>query len=622
MSNMHPLLCPLNSALGCFKIHRRRSRDERVHSTLYSPKSDFATGITKKLRRRYSLGFDIEKQFLPQNEIVNVLTKDVIREIIRQKLKAQDIELNNLVGIISGTDPKTTPEKLIKIFAILVLIDRVEYIREFIKAKLWDRDLPFTKKRDLYRPLPSYDQEDKLHMFFDYQWHVDIPTFDLAPDEVHKKRFHNLTRLPFLETEVKSYGGQGEVSKVKVHPAHICGRNVEPPLVAVKRFDKAHRDRWNDEIKALTRYSGSNSGHAHLVKLLAAYEWGEKGLYLIFPLAEGNLADFWKGKSSRSPSFKDACWLVEQCRGITAGLCKIHSHDSWPGAKLGRHGDIKPENILWFTDSSDQGRLLVADFTLARFHTTATVNNTIPGKGGYTQTFRPPEVDFAFETQAAQRYDVWSLGCVLLEFIAWYLLGYDAIREKTYNDDRGQQRQGFNDARVEDDDCHTGFREDKYFNGTHSDSGHSIIVKQSVMEWVELLHGSKHCSEAMHTLLEIIIHSMLVINPAERCTMQEVLAQFNTVHTKINDVEYTYHGVPRTELGDEPKHPDFKRGVAELEETYQTLAFGDSRANPRTSAPSIPGDHVMNSDYQKVAHLFSDDLSQDEDTTASLLAKP
>ncbi|KAK9414557.1 putative Protein kinase domain-containing protein [Seiridium unicorne] len=536
---------------------------------------------------------DIEKQFLPQNEIVNVLTKDVIREILRQKLMIQDIELNNLVGKISGTGSGTKQTELIKIFAILVLIDRVDYIQEFIKAGFCDKDLPFTNKGDLY---PSND--------------------------VHEKRFHNLTRLPFLETEVKSYGGQGEVSKVTIHHAHIYGHSLKHSLVAVKRFDKAHRDHWNDEIKALTRYSGSNTGHAHLIKLLAAYEWGEKGLYLIFPLAEGNLADFWKGKSSRSSSFKDACWLIEQCRGITAGLCKIHSHDSWPGDKLGRHGDIKPENILWFRDSSvDQGLLLVADFTLARFHTTATVNNTMPGKRGCTQTFRPPEVDFAFQTQAAQRYDVWSLGCVLLEFIAWYLLGYDAIREKTYIDDRGQQRQGFNDARVEDDDCHTGFREDKYFNGLHNDFGHSIIVKESVTEWVELLHRSKHCSEAMHTLLEFIINSMLVTNPAERCTMQEVLVQFNTVHTKIKNVEYTYQGVPRTELGDDPKHPEFKRGVADLGETYQTLALRDSRANPETSGTMIPDDHGMNSDYQKVAQLFSDDLPEDEYITANLLSK-
>lgn len=93
---------------------------------------------------------------------------------------------------------------------------------------------------------------------------------------------------------------------------------------------------------------------------------------------------------------------------------------------FGRHGDLKPENILWFKPdgvSDDRGTLKISDFGLTRFHRSADGQHR---EQRHTPTYRAPEYDLnrGISTQA---YDIWSLGCVFLEFITWYLHGIHGV---------------------------------------------------------------------------------------------------------------------------------------------------------------------------------------------------
>jgi serine/threonine protein kinase len=117
----------------------------------------------------------------------------------------------------------------------------------------------------------------------------------------------------------------------------------------------------------------------------------------------------------------------------------------------GRHGDLKPENILWFKNYKDNdhnsfmGVLKISDFGLTRFHKTASTSRTDPF--GISPTYRAPEYDV--RKKVSQSYDVWSLGCVILEFITWYILGSEEV-------------QAFEHHRVEDDNSIV--KEDVFFN--------------------------------------------------------------------------------------------------------------------------------------------------------------
>lgn len=176
---------------------------------------------------------------------------------------------------------------------------------------------------------------------------------------------------------------------------------------------------YNKEKETLSKMRDLN--HPHLVKALAAYKRAHFRCF-IFPWARGgNLKDFWKRDSSKLDRNLFS-WAIHQMSGITGGIAQLHK-------KRIRHGDIKPLNILYYPESGTGfalGNLVVADVGLAKLHEIYTRERE-PGtttKHG-TSMYEPPEIkDFDPEkTTLSNRYDVWSLGCVFLEFAIWLLYG-------------------------------------------------------------------------------------------------------------------------------------------------------------------------------------------------------
>jgi serine/threonine protein kinase len=136
-------------------------------------------------------------------------------------------------------------------------------------------------------------------------------------------------------------------------------------------------------------------------------------------------------------------WVAEQCAGIAHALAKIHSSDELPDAEessqdtaeriYGRHGDIKPENIFWFKGPrypDDHGSLVLGDFGLSKLHSkmSRSMSNDPRGNLAGTYTYNPPEFEMAHGT-ISRASDIWSLGCVYLETITWYLGGWESFVE-------------------------------------------------------------------------------------------------------------------------------------------------------------------------------------------------
>lgn len=128
---------------------------------------------------------------------------------------------------------------------------------------------------------------------------------------------------------------------------------------------------------------------------------------------------------------------------------------------FGRHGDLKPENILLFRQPCKEGpsalsefnlgRLVISDFGLTSFHQQPASVQTKARTLARSPTYRPPECDIGDQI-VSQRFDIWSLGCVLLEFATWFLAGWDSVEEFSYK-------------RVEYERWMPpfGYREDKFF---------------------------------------------------------------------------------------------------------------------------------------------------------------
>jgi serine/threonine protein kinase len=203
-----------------------------------------------------------------------------------------------------------------------------------------------------------------------------------------------------------------------------------------------------------------NDRHKHLISILATYiHHGE--YHFIFPWAAADLHGYWKNinqKPSETESDENLAWLAAQCQGLAEGLSCIHRYetasfkslihpDSLPTATeafgeakgsqmklrlFGRHGDIKPENILYFPrhDQDLRGLLKITDFGCAEFSTKKEVDCRRRGAVPNSPTYRAPETDLSSDDSSiTSSYDVWTLGCVYLEFLAWWLGGWMYVEE-------------------------------------------------------------------------------------------------------------------------------------------------------------------------------------------------
>jgi serine/threonine protein kinase len=188
--------------------------------------------------------------------------------------------------------------------------------------------------------------------------------------------------------------------------------------------------------------------HPHIIKLLATYRMGGH-YHLMFPWADKNLRAYWHDDPKPKWSQEALLWDIKQMLGIASGLETIHNFKNKlhrrdqpsgllvPGTdtitgeeeyRYGRHGDIKPENILWSNelDGIDgAGILQIADFGLGRFHGRASRSQVDPRTIASTPTYEPPEI--ALNLKVSRAYDIWSLGCLYLEYITWRLGGYKLL---------------------------------------------------------------------------------------------------------------------------------------------------------------------------------------------------
>jgi len=198
---------------------------------------------------------------------------------------------------------------------------------------------------------------------------------------------------------------------------------------------------FKDEVNAWVKSVGV-TGHPHLINLLATWRQNQRW-YLLFPWAKGgNLRDLWDRPDILRPDPTLAKWIAKQCLGIARALRKIHRIGSEELQDMnpfcGIHGDIKPENVLVFEAADEKhGTLKICDFGFTRFHTLA--SRSTADLPGYTPTYRAPEYDIYKRVSTA--YDIWTLACLYLEFITWYLTGPKGLYEfetSRIAEDRGE----------------------------------------------------------------------------------------------------------------------------------------------------------------------------------------
>ncbi|KAM5341692.1 hypothetical protein ACJ41O_014723 [Fusarium nematophilum] len=421
--------------------------------------------------------------FLPRDALEQALTEERVEEEFSNagcKLVKEDSSSAQVPKLVNFNQLGKRKE----ILAILALVEKLEAIVDFMDEGVDDSHLPFEralgeddpgrmglKRKDTGGGLHAIQlfkkwRDRDVEAFENQQWRVHVPVFSTTGSEGAKPPHYELgygTILPYVSTENVGRGGFSAVDKVEIHPSHLDGLcdKGNTQRYAVKKLIYSDEAAFWEEVSSLSRFSGKD--HPHLIRLLWTFKLNED-YHLVFPCADGNLMDLWRRHTTPLAQRRDhsvAIWFARQCLGIIEGLCMIHQDDNHhppdgERKRHGRHGDLKPENILWF-DNFDKkregyslGALKISDFGLTKFHSTMSRFriNIHTGRVGGSPTYRAPECDVTEEV--SQSYDIWSLACVLLEFVAWYLKGWKEVN------DFSQKRK--------DEHSNPDLKEDTFFN--------------------------------------------------------------------------------------------------------------------------------------------------------------
>ncbi|KAF1833335.1 kinase-like protein [Decorospora gaudefroyi] len=484
-----------------------------------------------------------------------------------KKLKGQDIQLLTDAIMFSGEGDSSaaTGSCYLKIFAMLVLISEGHCIGDFIHEKVCDDDTPLvacttsdswdsmlSRRQSPDRPLDCLRDWDidKREMFIKWQHILNVVYLGLdGKNRIQHLVLDSKVVFPWLKYRGGQEGGYGSVYRAVAPPdchgfKDVLGSIVFNNCFAVKVLRHKDEERMKEEethfwkeVDMLKRFSGLF--HAHLVTLLMTWRIQDRH-YFLFPWAPCDLEAYWKTEENWSVDRQTGCverdtmcWISKQVLGIAEALFSIHNPIHLKEAKFGRHGDLKPENILWYeSPEHPKGILVIADFGLGSFNSAKSRSN-IPGEAiPVTPNYRPPECDLE-GGKISRSFDIWTLGCLLLELTCW-VLGGDELRGK-FEDERTTL-------------YITGCQTDIFFDVKKEENSEDYVVKRKkeVTEWIIKLHNHPACTQYFHRLLDIIEEDMLlVLTPTkERIACSALVDEIRKMHDKVTDITYSQKPCP------------------------------------------------------------------------------
>lgn len=184
-------------------------------------------------------------------------------------------------------------------------------------------------------------------------------------------------------------------------------KEQRPVCLKMVKNNKDFFDQSLDEIKLLRYVNGCDPHDEKGVVRMYHFFYYKEHLFLVFELLSSNLYEVQRNclKSSSEPYYFTMRRIQSIAIQVLSSLTFLH------GRKI-IHSDLKPENILM--KSMDDCEVKVIDLGSSCF--------TTDYLGSYVQSrsYRAPEVILGL--QYDQKVDIWSLGCVLAELAAGYVL--------------------------------------------------------------------------------------------------------------------------------------------------------------------------------------------------------
>ncbi|KLU86584.1 serine/threonine protein kinase [Magnaporthiopsis poae ATCC 64411] len=276
----------------------------------------------------------------------------------------------------------------------------------------------------------GWDPREISYFCDEYQWRFLAPVFDDRANFYHI--FDYRVEMPFWPS-----GDRGQV---------LARGTGGHPWVAVKVYKHG---RFTNDMEFEKVVQGEAEvlnvmrllEHPHLIRAVAYYRKGQSHCF-VFPWADlGNLRDYWEQSNLAANPEKRLAkgylwWVFVQLHDLASAITLLHS-------RLMRHGNLKPENILCFRGNADRQpdgscMLVIADAGLAgvNYQITQLRTEASLGSKGSTLMYGPPEAEAGSREPRSRRYDVWSMGCICLEFLIWLVDGWEGLKD--FRADLGQ----------------------------------------------------------------------------------------------------------------------------------------------------------------------------------------
>jgi len=212
---------------------------------------------------------------------------------------------------------------------------------------------------------------------------------------------------------------------------------------------------------------------------------------IIFPWAVGgDLWEFWRAEHPR-----DFLSCLKQIAGLTRALEAIHEVNC-------RHGDLKPANILYFNEGGS-GILKIADLGIARAHTKPTFERADKTSTlASTRAYEGPEAseNYISDTARSRRYDCWSMGCIIFEFVVWLLFDFEAL--ESFESHRDPENYEYYRRR---------------FVANPTEPWEMMEVHPKVYTAIDLVRNDERCTgTSLETLVNLVHEKLLKTNYKDR----------------------------------------------------------------------------------------------------------
>ncbi|KAI1033793.1 hypothetical protein LB503_011017 [Fusarium chuoi] len=165
----------------------------------------------------------------------------------------------------------------------------------------------------------------------------------------------------------------------------------------------------------------------NIITLMAYYKWKDS-MHFLFPFVEADLSDVLRNSNNRCPYHLQEKlaeggilvdhWLWKEMEGVSQALSAFHNMKNpfkdVKGNVVALHFDLKPANILVTSDR----KLKITDFGQSIIHMIDDdKEKSLPHNTGHPR-YEPPEARASDgERMVSLNYDVWSLGCIMVEVL-------------------------------------------------------------------------------------------------------------------------------------------------------------------------------------------------------------